>query len=507
MSILLLWKWIFKGVGQMYIDLMNQLAITATLFFIGGKYFENRGLDINSTLMTKILAGIGAGFLGTLLMLSTIHVTETVIVDLRYLGMVIVAVAGGPVSALVAGVSIGLARILIADVTISSLTALSVAITLGIVFGLITILNISRFSKYLLMYSIQILVSCTVLYNLINDVTISKFVISSYLPNAIIASFFSVYIAEYLFETNKNNRAIMYYKIMADNSIDLLTTHYIDGTFKYISPSSKKILGYYSEELVGKAPYNFYHPDDIATIRKAHSAILKSTVSNSVVYRFKRKDGVYIWLETTSKIMKSNMNNPIEIISSSRDITAKKEFEDTLLQSNNDLKKLSNLDGLTQISNRRHFDEVLEREWKISLRNNSPISLIMFDIDQFKKYNDTFGHQQGDCCIREVARVSKSLLKRPNDFIARYGGEEFAVILPNTDKEGAKKVAEKIRIMIENTSIPLQNVKGGSFVTVSLGVATIVPTNMVHFTQLIDFSDTALYYAKNSGRNTMISIE
>ncbi|MDF2606350.1 MAG: diguanylate cyclase [Bacillales bacterium] len=491
----------------MYIDLINQLAITATMFFIGGKYFEKRGLDINPTIISKINAGIGAGILGTLLMLSTIHVTDTVIVDLRYLGMVIVAVAGGPISAIVSGVFIGLARILISDVSIASLTALTVAITHGIVFGCISRLNISRFRKYVYMYSFQIIVTSIILYNLIDNVTVSKFVISSYVPNAIFASFFSVYIAEYIFKSNKNNRAIMYYKIMADNSVDLLTTHHIDGTFKYISPSSEKILGYNPEELVGKDPYNFYHPDDIAIVRESHFEIMRTSVSNTVIYRFLKNDGSYIWLETTSRLMKSSLNNPYEIISSSRDITARKEYENDLLLSNCNLKELSNLDGLTQISNRRHFDEILEKEWKLSLRNNIPISLIMFDIDQFKKYNDTFGHQQGDICIIEVARVAKTLLKRPNDFIARYGGEEFAVILPDTDKEGARKIAEKIRAMIEKTSIPLQNTKSDSFVTVSLGVATIVPSNAVHFTQLIDYSDTALYYAKNSGRNTLISIE
>ncbi len=122
-----------------------------------------------------------------------------------------------------------------------------------------------------------------------------------------------------------------------------------------------------------------------------------------------------------------------------------KKITQQLAELNAKLQRLSSLDGLTGIPNRRTFDEVLEIELKRAVRNKSPISLIMLDIDHFKLFNDTYGHLKGDDCLKEIAKVLQNSLKRPGDLVARYGGEEFACILPNTDREGAKSVAEKIR--------------------------------------------------------------
>ena len=134
------------------------------------------------------------------------------------------------------------------------------------------------------------------------------------------------------------------------------------------------------------------------------------------------------------------------------------------------------IDGLTGVSNRRAFDRRLEVEWNRSCRNSTPLSLIMLDIDYYKKYNDTYGHQGGDDCLKQVASVIDATLGRSTDLLCRYGGEEFCVILPETDKEGAKTVGEKIRVAIESLKIPHIGSEINSSLTISVGTATTVPT-------------------------------
>jgi diguanylate cyclase (GGDEF)-like protein len=172
---------------------------------------------------------------------------------------------------------------------------------------------------------------------------------------------------------------------------------------------------------------------------------------------------------------------------------------------NSQLEKLSKLDGLTKIANRRCFDEFLKREWNRLQRNGNYLSLIIFDIDYFKVYNDYYGHLAGDKCLIQIARAAQSVLKRPTDLIARYGGEEFIVLLPNTNESGAIKITRLIHKCIEELKIPHTQKNGfQNFVTVSLGVASQIPTTKVSPQELINAADKALYKAKEQGRNRWV---
>ncbi|HWR28188.1 MAG TPA: diguanylate cyclase, partial [Negativicutes bacterium] len=171
---------------------------------------------------------------------------------------------------------------------------------------------------------------------------------------------------------------------------------------------------------------------------------------------------------------------------------------------NEELHRLTLVDGLTGIANRRYFDEYLEREWRTGLRQQKSLSLIMADIDFFKLYNDTYGHQSGDDCLRDLASVLDKSIKRVTDLAARYGGEEFTVILPDTDLAGALIVAEKIRKRVEDMQIA--NIEApGRWVTISLGVASMVPSTGESSSSLIALADKAMYQAKKSGRNRVVS--
>jgi diguanylate cyclase (GGDEF)-like protein len=165
------------------------------------------------------------------------------------------------------------------------------------------------------------------------------------------------------------------------------------------------------------------------------------------------------------------------------------------------LEQLSNQDGLTSVSNRRRFDEVYEKEWLRAKRDGAPLSLLMIDIDCFKAYNDTYGHLRGDCCLKAVAESICIVLKRPGDFVARFGGEEFVVILPGTDEAGALAIAEDIRENVRSLDIEHATSLAAERVTVSLGVASLIPRADLTAKALLQASDAALYQAKSNGRD------
>lgn len=172
-----------------------------------------------------------------------------------------------------------------------------------------------------------------------------------------------------------------------------------------------------------------------------------------------------------------------------------------LISENLQLQQLVATDFLTQIANRRRFEECLYVEWQRMARLSRPLSLILCDLDFFKSYNDTYGHLMGDRCLVEVASTIKNLVKRPADLVARYGGEEFAVILPDTDSHGATHITMLICSAIRALAIPHPNSPVSSYVTVSAGAATLIPVPGSNFEQLIAAADQALYLAKANGRD------
>jgi diguanylate cyclase (GGDEF)-like protein len=178
-----------------------------------------------------------------------------------------------------------------------------------------------------------------------------------------------------------------------------------------------------------------------------------------------------------------------------------------LQTANEKLTHLASFDGLTQVANRRRFDEYLQQEWQRMMRDHLPLSLILCDIDFFKVYNDTYGHQVGDDCLRQVAQVIHEAAKRSIDLAARYGGEEFAVILPNTNLEGAQLIATIIQDNIAKLRIHHRNSKVKEIVSVSMGVACTTPNLMIAPEMLITAADRALYQAKEQGRDRFCVFE
>ena len=174
---------------------------------------------------------------------------------------------------------------------------------------------------------------------------------------------------------------------------------------------------------------------------------------------------------------------------------------DKLKQDNQDLKALALTDSLTGLANRRQFDSYFQAEWQRLAREQQPLTLILCDIDYFKRYNDYYGHQTGDVCLAEVSNALRRCIRRPADLVARYGGEEFVVILPNTDTEGGYNVALAIQQQLEKAAIPHATSTVTGQVTLTMGIATVVPEHQMISQNLLRAADLALYHAKQQGRD------
>ncbi len=198
-------------------------------------------------------------------------------------------------------------------------------------------------------------------------------------------------------------------------------------------------------------------------------------------------------------VIKLNKNLEINVIKRTKELN---EANEKLRVANEELEKISVIDSLTNIPNRRCFDSTLKKEWGISMRDKLSLALIMIDIDRFKKFNDTYGHLAGVECLKLVANTIKNTIKRPGDFVARFGGEEFVVLLYNTNEDGAAIIAEEIRWKIESLAIKNEGID--SILTISLGVAAMTPGKGNLPIDLIDAADKAMYKAKELGRNKVV---
>jgi diguanylate cyclase (GGDEF)-like protein len=241
----------------------------------------------------------------------------------------------------------------------------------------------------------------------------------------------------------------------------------------------------------------------VTAISKEQKCIFKGYEVGAVDYLFKPIEPVILKSKVRVFIEMYNQKKIVE--EQSKLLQLKIQELSQLKADNHRLENLSIRDGLTGISNRRHFDEYLEVSYKNSMRSGKSLSLIMIDIDFFKAYNDNYGHLKGDESLIKVAKSMASTINRPLDLVARYGGEEFVVVLPETDLEGARTVAHKIRKDVEELAITHEYSNVQPHITISLGVATMTHTHSISITDFIREADKALYKAKCSGRNTVIS--
>ncbi len=295
------------------------------------------------------------------------------------------------------------------------------------------------------------------------------------------------------------------YRLMVENTVDVIVRGDADRNQTYVSPSSREMLGYEPSELLGGHALELVHPDEMENVSKTFRKVGPDHPRLELLFRMRRKNGSFIWVEARYRHLPEDGG----LIAVLRDVTARHQAEMLLTEANGKLEaanlilnRLAQQDGLTGLANRRHFDEALEEEFRRAARQELPLGLVLLDADNFKSYNDCYGHTAGDDCLRGISRAVESVLRRPGELAARYGGEEFAVLLPATDADGAMLMAERMRAAVVAAGIEHQ---GNSFgvVTVSAGATSTIPVSGGDPGSLVSAADLGLYRAKADGRNAV----
>jgi diguanylate cyclase (GGDEF)-like protein/PAS domain S-box-containing protein len=302
---------------------------------------------------------------------------------------------------------------------------------------------------------------------------------------------------------SKTERALRereaHYRLLANNIADIIILIDARSLLRYVSRSAEPVLGLRPKDILGKSCFDLVHPDDRESVKSATTRLNGVDSVSTVVFRHYRGDGTLAWVESKFKLA-SEPSDPArtEFLCVIRDVTERKRMEDELTQLNRRLTQLAATDGLTSLTNRRAFDGFLRREYETC----EEIAVLLFDIDNFKGYNDTYGHQAGDRCLQAVAKAIGDATANTSGLSARYGGEEFAVVLPSTTEDAALKVAESIRLTVRALGIP-NTASSRGYITISAGVAARNRATLDE-AALVGEADTALYEAKRLGRNRSI---
>ena len=295
------------------------------------------------------------------------------------------------------------------------------------------------------------------------------------------------------------------YKIRTifETSVNPIISITEQGTVQMFNPAAEKMFGYKASEVVGKN-VTMLMPEPVRGLHREGLQRYLTTGENKVIGKYceveaLRANGSLVPIHLSVSEV-SDKEGKREFVGMLTDITERKRAEEALCN-------ISSHDSLTGIFNRRAFDEAITTEWNRMMRIAGSIAIVMLDIDFFKNYNDTYGHPAGDECLRKVADVLKNSVKRAGEVVARYGGEEFVIILPTTELDGALVVAERARSGVEALALPHKASEAGKVVTVSAGVASVIPKKGTSHEGLLKQADTALYRAKSEGRNRVMSVE
>lgn len=277
--------------------------------------------------------------------------------------------------------------------------------------------------------------------------------------------------------------------------------------FTYIGPQIEALLGWQPESWITIEDWAArMHPDDRDYVVNFCVAQSQAGLDHEADYRALTKDNGHVWIRDVVHVVRNDQGEPEALVGFMFDISERKKTEERLLAMQKELEALSFKDGLTNIANRRRFNASLELEWESARSNGQPLSVLMFDIDFFKQYNDLYGHVKGDRCLVDIAQTLDLALDGPRDLVARFGGEEFVVLLPQTDASVALKVAERCQRLIKKQAIIHAQSPHEQRITVSIGVGSVVPGEHMKPSDFIEAVDRQLYAAKRNGRNRIETV-
>jgi diguanylate cyclase (GGDEF)-like protein/PAS domain S-box-containing protein len=289
------------------------------------------------------------------------------------------------------------------------------------------------------------------------------------------------------------------YRLLADNIADVVVLLDRYGKFVFVSQSVEFVLGLDPKDLIGRSCFELVHPDDVESVKLASAQLTDPTATRIAMFRTYRDDRSLAWVEINFKLAaRADDRERIEVVGVLRDVTQRKLMQDELTALNARLSQLATTDGLTSLANRRTLDGFLRREYELRYE----LSVLLIDIDHFKGYNDSMGHQAGDECLKRVAAVVAQATENTPALSARYGGEEFAIVLPGVSEAEALIVAESVRLKVRALQIPNSAAERG-YLTISVGIGSRQPQTP-HEAALLGEADLALYEAKRRGRDCCV---
>ncbi|MBD1558916.1 diguanylate cyclase [Vibrio sp. S9_S30] len=253
------------------------------------------------------------------------------------------------------------------------------------------------------------------------------------------------------------------------------------------------LIGRRVEDVVSHKVYLRYKDSD--------DRVMQEGTSLRYIDRIEHSNGDITWYDVVKAPYRNPASGTNGVLVMARDVSERFRVEEQLEKANRELEKLSFIDGLTKVANRRRFDEQLDLLWRLHVRQQKPLTVMLCDVDHFKDYNDNYGHQKGDSALIALGSTFEKVLSRSSDCVARYGGEEFAFILPDTTSEGAKRVAESIHQHVHELNIVHEHSGVADRITLSIGIVSCIPAMTEVPSQLVAMADQALYKAKQKGRN------
>lgn len=493
----------------MFKDFIANASLLITSFFIIGQLFKDYRPGPASSWKMKAALGVCFGLQGILLMAYSVRLNEYVIVDLRHIPTVVAAMQGGPVAAVVSAFVMTSGRIGLFGPSYSSMIASILIMLIGITCGALGGRKGMSLRRFLLLNTVaMVYVSAAVSLNFhINGLQRLASVLAYHWVISTVVGLLSVYAFLYIVRAHESTKKLQesearYKRLITaspDATLVLSQDHIV-----FINEKGVRLLRAAArKELLGRSIYDFFHPDNRNTAWTHCETILSGKAKPELI------EQKLVCLDDTEIIVELSVSLTVykgsaALLVTLRDITDRKTTERQLQEALSLLQKLSDLDGLTGIANRRKLDEYLAQAWSDAAASRSPLSVIMFDVDHFKAFNDSYGHLGGDEVLRTIAVTANAVLLQKSYFIARYGGEEFACVLTETGAEEAYQWAEAIRVAVERLALPYKQSDTNRYVTVSLGLASLVPDASAPPEQLIDLADKALYQAKAEGRNRTV---
>lgn len=488
-------------------DLVANFALLTAFLFAYNLLFGQKVAGLRPSLRTKTIAGAVHGVFAILLMYFGVSIGPTTILDFRQLMIISSATYGGLYSALLTGLIAAAGRILLFGLNHSSIVASISALTLSLGSGLIYRAvrgHPARMWGYSLLLSLACLTG-TLVYLLGKD---SAAILLRMAPLIAVGGVFVAGLTAYFASANRLTQELktseeryrklhsMQEAILQSASGVSIVAVGLDGRITLFNKGAELMFGYRAKEMLGRAVKGF----GVLSAKARHG------LPDEREWTCFRKDHSRLRILLSVTPVRDEAGETFGYMGVATDITERQRAVEALRKANDMLRQLSLLDGLTGIPNRRHFDQSLEREWTAAASGDRSLALLLLDIDAFKAYNDTYGHQAGDEALIRVADAARSALQREADLAARYGGEEFAVILPGASLADAVRVAERIRAAVEALRMTHAGGPAGC-VSVSVGAAAARGGTLPDAQALVAAADRALYAAKQSGRNRVAQAE